>query len=215
VGTFEQPPHSAASPVRPPHRGRIELAGAVVVGLVVGYLLPHPGKSQPPAAPPSSTRSVPLAAAQIPDPAPKTVEVKEPADPAAAPSPTVSASQPPVVVEVPKARPASPAASSPVAAAAAPDYRLLVQLVKFNTEPVDSIGSIWFTGEVYNAAPKPLRIKILVKAIGERTIVLSSQETYVEPNPVPSLGRAVFRSYVESRGADVVHVTAEPIVVSW
>ena len=87
--------------------------------------------------------------------------------------------------------------------------------VKFNTEPVNLICSIWFTGEArLNASPASGIARFWSAPSGPHDCaVLNSQETYAEPNPVPSLGWESRELWTARRGRRPA--TAEPIVADW
>ncbi len=79
----------------------------------------------------------------------------------------------------------------------------------------NSIGAIWFDGEVHNLGPGPANtVKILAKAYSINEVLLDSKEFYVSTSPLPPGERAHFNQYVRSNGVDEIRKVVPQIIAN-
>ena len=150
-------------------------------------------------APPSS--------ASLPTPAPKIVYVVVTATPATKAEPDYRATVAYAVPVIPTAVAVPAVADVP----AAPKEKPYCVIQDFLVRPPDSIGSIWFDGEVRNLGSQPARVKVLVKAYSINEVLLDSKSFYPDRHPVPPGESAHFNNYVGSKTGQIAKVIPEVI----
>jgi len=74
----------------------------------------------------------------------------------------------------------------------------------FLIRPPNSIGAIWFDGEVRNLGSQPAKVKVLVKAYSINEVLLDSKSFWPDRHPIPPGERAHFNNYVESKTGDEI-----------
>ena len=76
----------------------------------------------------------------------------------------------------------------------------------------DSIGSIWFDGEVRNLGPGSARVQIVVKAYSINEVLLDSKSFYPDHSPIAEGQSSHFHSYVQGNSGEVRKVIPQAVV---
>ena len=93
-----------------------------------------------------------------------------------------------------------------------PDDRPFCVVQDFVVREPNSIGAIWFDGDIVNLGPKPAAVKIVAKAYSINEVLLDSKAFYPDRYTIPPGEKAHFNNYVRSPSGETIRKVIPEVV---
>jgi hypothetical protein len=171
---------------------------------ILGFLIVACSRRESSQAPPPAERIVERVVYVVATatPVPARVEIVEPT---AIPFETA--------VPLPSPRPTPPRimALVPSSPRLVPTEAAWVQIRNFVVNPPNSIGSVYYSGDVHNNTSRPVRVQIVARAYTINGALITSESCYTHPSPIPAGADAHFEYFIRDTSGRIERIEPEAV----